>query len=108
MDYMRPDIVALLRSSDSAYVRELIGMDPVAVFRWATLRAAIQAMAIFAEAGRQRAQKTAGARKGHGPFWAFKDKAGSLNQALTPDSSCGVGFFCASVILAEPCCFGPH
>ncbi|XP_044311862.1 unconventional myosin-IXb isoform X2 [Varanus komodoensis] len=60
MDYMRPDIVALLRSSDSAYVRELIGMDPVAVFRWATLRAAIQAMAVFAEAGRQRAQRTAG------------------------------------------------
>lgn len=60
MDYMRPDIVALLRSSDSAYVRELIGMDPVAVFRWAVLRAAIRAMAVFAEAGRQRAQKTAG------------------------------------------------
>uniref|UniRef100_A0A672V2U7 Myosin IXB n=1 Tax=Strigops habroptila TaxID=2489341 RepID=A0A672V2U7_STRHB len=62
MDYMRPDIVALLRSSESAYVRELIGMDPVAVFRWAVLRAAIQAMAVFAEAGRQRAQKTAGPR----------------------------------------------
>uniref|UniRef100_A0A8C8S919 Myosin IXB n=1 Tax=Pelusios castaneus TaxID=367368 RepID=A0A8C8S919_9SAUR len=58
MDYMRPDMVALLRSSDSAYVRELIGMDPVAVFRWAILRAAIRAMAVFAEAGRQRAQKT--------------------------------------------------
>uniref|UniRef100_A0A8B9C3E8 Myosin IXB n=1 Tax=Anser brachyrhynchus TaxID=132585 RepID=A0A8B9C3E8_9AVES len=62
MDYMRPDIVALLRSSDSAYVRELIGMDPVAVFRWAVLRAVIRAMAVFAEAGRQRAQKTAGPR----------------------------------------------
>lgn len=60
MDYMRPDIVALLRSSDSTYVRELIGMDPVAVFRWAILRAAIHAMAVFAEAGRQRAEKTAG------------------------------------------------
>ncbi|NXF08168.1 MYO9B protein, partial [Smithornis capensis] len=60
MDYMRPDIVALLRGSDSAFVRELIGMDPVAVFRWAVLRAAIRAMAVFAEAGRQRAQKTAG------------------------------------------------
>uniref|UniRef100_A0A674H7S4 Myosin IXB n=1 Tax=Taeniopygia guttata TaxID=59729 RepID=A0A674H7S4_TAEGU len=59
MDYMRPDIVALLRSSDSAFVRELIGMDPVAVFRWAVLRAAIRAMAVFAQAGRERAQKTA-------------------------------------------------
>ncbi|ELW67190.1 Myosin-IXb [Tupaia chinensis] len=52
MDYMRPDIVALLRGSDSSYVRELIGMDPVAVFRWAVLRAAIRAMAVLREAGR--------------------------------------------------------
>ncbi|XP_052498800.1 unconventional myosin-IXb isoform X2 [Budorcas taxicolor] len=62
MDYMRPDIVALLRGSDSSYVRELIGMDPVAVFRWAVLRAAIQAMAVLREAGRlraERAEKTA-------------------------------------------------
>ncbi|XP_029470020.1 unconventional myosin-IXb isoform X3 [Rhinatrema bivittatum] len=64
-DYMRPDIVALLRSSDSAYIRELIGMDPVAVFRWASLRAAIRAMAVLNQAGRERAQKTAGVvRKG--------------------------------------------
>uniref|UniRef100_A0A8C3R591 Myosin IXB n=1 Tax=Cyanoderma ruficeps TaxID=181631 RepID=A0A8C3R591_9PASS len=62
MDYMRPDIVALLRSSDSAFVRELLGMEPVAVFRWAVLRAAIRAMAVFAQAGRDRAQKTAGPR----------------------------------------------
>ncbi|NXG24959.1 MYO9B protein, partial [Grallaria varia] len=60
MDYMRPDIVALLRGSDSAFVRELIGMDPVAVFRWAVLRAALRAMAVLAAAGRHRAQKTAG------------------------------------------------
>ncbi|KAH0625728.1 hypothetical protein JD844_033934 [Phrynosoma platyrhinos] len=79
MDYMRPDIVALLRGSDSAYVRELIGMDPVAVFRWATLRAAIRAMAVFAEAGRQRAQKTAGVIR-HGP----RIPLGELQQANTP------------------------
>ncbi|XP_077187964.1 unconventional myosin-IXb isoform X3 [Paroedura picta] len=79
MDYMRPDIVALLRGSNSAYVRELIGMDPVAVFRWATLRAAVQAMAVFAEAGRQRAQKTAGVVR-HGP----RVPLGELQQANTP------------------------
>ncbi|XP_077661566.1 unconventional myosin-IXb isoform X2 [Eretmochelys imbricata] len=79
MDYMRPDIVALLRSSDSAYIRELIGMDPVAVFRWAILRAAIRAMAVFAEAGRQRAQKTAGVVR-HGP----RVPLGELQRANTP------------------------
>ncbi|NXW55436.1 MYO9B protein, partial [Eurystomus gularis] len=79
MDYMRPDIVALLRSSDSAYVRELIGMDPVAVFRWAVLRAAIRAMAVFADAGRQRAQKTAGVVR-QGP----RVPLGELQRSNTP------------------------
>uniref|UniRef100_A0A8C9T9B6 Myosin IXB n=1 Tax=Scleropages formosus TaxID=113540 RepID=A0A8C9T9B6_SCLFO len=59
-DHMRPDIVALLRSSERAYVRELVGMDPVAMFRWAILRATIRGMAAFNEAGRQWAAKTAG------------------------------------------------
>ncbi|KFQ17700.1 Unconventional myosin-IXb, partial [Merops nubicus] len=79
MDYMRPDIVALLRGSDSAYVRELIGMDPVAVFRWAVLRAAIQAMAVFAAAGRQRAQRTAGVVR-QGP----RVPLGELQRSNTP------------------------
>ncbi|XP_045845782.1 unconventional myosin-IXb isoform X7 [Meles meles] len=66
MDYMRPDIVALLRGSDSSYVRELIGMDPVAVFRWAVLRAAIRAMAVLREAGRLRAERDEKAAAGMG------------------------------------------
>ncbi|KAM9384178.1 unconventional myosin-IXb isoform 2-T2 [Pholidichthys leucotaenia] len=59
-DHMRPDIIALLRSSDSAYVRQLIGMDPVAMFRWGILRATVRAMAAFNEAGRSWAAKTSG------------------------------------------------
>ncbi|XP_052018581.1 unconventional myosin-IXb isoform X5 [Apodemus sylvaticus] len=66
MDYMRPDIVALLRGSDSSYVRQLIGMDPVAVFRWAVLRAAIRAMAVLREAGRLRAERAEKATAGVG------------------------------------------
>uniref|UniRef100_A0A7N6AA28 Myosin IXB n=1 Tax=Anabas testudineus TaxID=64144 RepID=A0A7N6AA28_ANATE len=57
-DHMRPDIVALLRSSDRAYVRQLIGMDPVAMFRWGILRATIRGIAAFNEAGRSWAAKT--------------------------------------------------
>ncbi|KAM6962551.1 unconventional myosin-IXb [Aplochiton taeniatus] len=59
-DHMRPDIVALLRSSDRAYVRQLIGMDPVAMFRWGILRGTIRGMAAFNEAGRRWAAKTTG------------------------------------------------
>ncbi|XP_060934387.1 si:zfos-588f8.1 [Limanda limanda] len=59
-DHMRPDIVALLRSSDRAYVRQLIGMDPVAMFRWGILRATIRGLAAFNESGRSWAAKTSG------------------------------------------------
>uniref|UniRef100_A0A673BIN0 Myosin IXB n=1 Tax=Sphaeramia orbicularis TaxID=375764 RepID=A0A673BIN0_9TELE len=57
-DHMRPDIVALLRSSDRAYIRQLIGMDPVAMFRWGILRATIRGITAFNEAGRAWAAKT--------------------------------------------------
>uniref|UniRef100_A0A8C7TT75 Myosin IXb n=1 Tax=Oncorhynchus mykiss TaxID=8022 RepID=A0A8C7TT75_ONCMY len=54
-DHMRPDIVALLRSSERAFMRQLIGSDPVAVFRWGILRATIRIIAAFNEAGSRRA-----------------------------------------------------
>ncbi|XP_035888401.1 unconventional myosin-IXb isoform X4 [Phyllostomus discolor] len=85
MDYMRPDIVALLRGSDSSYVRELIGMDPVAVFRWAMLRAAIRAMAVLREAGRlraERAEKAAAALGSPG----IRSHPGELQRAATTPS----------------------
>lgn len=65
---MRPDIVALLRSSDRACVRQLIGMDPVAMFRWGILRATIRGLAAFNEAGRSRAAKTSGTQS---TVWCF-------------------------------------
>ena len=46
---MRPDIVALLRSSRNAFVSGMTGIDPVAVFRWAVLRAFFRAVVAFRE-----------------------------------------------------------
>ena len=57
---MRPDIVALLRSSERSFLRQLIGADPVAMFRWGILRATIRTLATFNEAGRRWAAKHAG------------------------------------------------
>ncbi|XP_004687679.1 PREDICTED: unconventional myosin-IXa isoform X2 [Condylura cristata] len=59
-DHMRPDIVALLRSSKSAFISSMIGIDPVAVFRWAVLRAFFRAMVAFREAGKRHVQKKTG------------------------------------------------
>ncbi|KAG8507431.1 Unconventional myosin-IXa [Galemys pyrenaicus] len=59
-DHMRPDIVALLRSSKSAFISSMIGIDPVAVFRWAVLRAFFRAMVAFREAGKRYTQRKTG------------------------------------------------
>ncbi|XP_012584384.1 PREDICTED: unconventional myosin-IXb [Condylura cristata] len=85
MDYMRPDIVALLRGSDSSYVRELIGMDPVAVFRWAVLRATIRAMAVLREAGRLRAERAEKAAAGLGSP-GTRSYPGELQRAASTPS----------------------
>lgn len=51
MDLMRQDIVSVLKNSSMAFVRELVGADPVAVFRWAILRAFFRGYFAFRTAG---------------------------------------------------------
>ncbi|XP_078541143.1 unconventional myosin-IXa isoform X2 [Lissotriton helveticus] len=59
-DHMRPDIVALLRSSKNAFICGMIGIEPVVVFRWAVLRAFFRAMVAFRQAGKRHAKKKIG------------------------------------------------
>ncbi|XP_025022571.1 unconventional myosin-IXa isoform X2 [Python bivittatus] len=59
-DHMRPDIVALLRSSKSAFICGMIGIDPVSVFRWAVLRAFFRAAVAFRAAGQKYIEKKTG------------------------------------------------
>lgn len=59
-DHMRPDIVALLRSSRNAFVSGMTSIDPVAVFRWAVLRAFFRAVVAFREAGKRHIQRKSG------------------------------------------------
>ncbi|XP_053672693.1 unconventional myosin-IXa-like [Anopheles nili] len=51
LDLMRQDIVSVLKNSSMAFVRELVGADPVAVFRWAILRAFFRGYFAFRSAG---------------------------------------------------------
>lgn len=48
-DLMRPDIVGVLKSSGLTFVRELVGTDPLAMFRWQILRAFFKAYFIFSK-----------------------------------------------------------
>ncbi|XP_010873983.2 unconventional myosin-IXAa isoform X3 [Esox lucius] len=59
-DHMRPDIVALLKSSKNAFICGLMGIDPPATFRWAVLRAYFRATVAFREAGRRLARRKSG------------------------------------------------
>uniref|UniRef100_A0A8C6KY96 Myosin IXA n=1 Tax=Nothobranchius furzeri TaxID=105023 RepID=A0A8C6KY96_NOTFU len=59
-DHMRPDIVALLKSSKNAFICGLIGIDPSATFRWAVLRAYFRALVAFREAGKRHTHKKIG------------------------------------------------
>ncbi|CAH2273279.1 unconventional myosin-IXa isoform X1 [Pelobates cultripes] len=59
-DHMRPDIVALLRSSRNAFIRGMIAISPVAAFRWALLRAVFRAMWAFRQSGRNSGGKKTG------------------------------------------------
>ncbi|PWA24577.1 hypothetical protein CCH79_00011761 [Gambusia affinis] len=59
-DHMRPDIVALLKSSKNAFICGLMGIDPVATFRWAVLRAYFRAVVAFREAGRRHTHSKTG------------------------------------------------
>uniref|UniRef100_A0A671MWP1 Unconventional myosin-IXa-like n=1 Tax=Sinocyclocheilus anshuiensis TaxID=1608454 RepID=A0A671MWP1_9TELE len=56
-DHMRPDIVALLKSSRNAFICGLMGIDPVATFRWAVIRAYFRALVAFREAGKRHKEK---------------------------------------------------
>ena len=52
-DLMRHDVMNVLKSSKSAFVRELVAEDPVAVFRWALLRTTFRALFAFRQAGKK-------------------------------------------------------
>ena len=59
-DHMRPDIVALLKSSKNAFIGGLIGIHPVATFRWSVLRAYFRAVVAFRMAGKRYVEKKSG------------------------------------------------
>lgn len=59
LDLMRQDIVSVLKNSSMAFVRELVGADPVAVFRWAILRAFFRGYFAFRTAGIKHRQERA-------------------------------------------------
>uniref|UniRef100_A0A8C3ADV9 Myosin IXb n=1 Tax=Cyclopterus lumpus TaxID=8103 RepID=A0A8C3ADV9_CYCLU len=57
-EYMRPEVVSLLRSSERAFVHHLVASSPEALFRWGVLRATFRILTVFKKLGRQRAESS--------------------------------------------------
>lgn len=47
LDLMRQDIVSVLKSSSSSFVKELVAVSSVALFRWGTIRAFFRAVFVM-------------------------------------------------------------
>ncbi|XP_064607942.1 unconventional myosin-IXAa-like isoform X2 [Liolophura sinensis] len=58
-DLVRMDIVGVLKNSSLVFVRELMGVDPLAVLRWSILRAVFKCVFAFKDSGK-RYQKRGG------------------------------------------------
>uniref|UniRef100_A0A8C3AFG6 Myosin IXb n=1 Tax=Cyclopterus lumpus TaxID=8103 RepID=A0A8C3AFG6_CYCLU len=81
-EYMRPEVVSLLRSSERAFVHHLVASSPEALFRWGVLRATFRILTVFKKLGRQRAE--------------------SSNNSLTLDFSFDLGLMALTFLLWEP------
>ncbi|EDO38834.1 predicted protein [Nematostella vectensis] len=58
-DLMRPDILSVLKSSNLRFIRELLGADPMAIYRWSVVRSFFKAVHAFKLSGRlYRMKKT--------------------------------------------------
>ncbi|XP_022672050.1 unconventional myosin-IXb-like isoform X3 [Varroa jacobsoni] len=64
LDQMKPDVVAVLKSSQISFVRELVGGDPVALYRWRVIRAFFKCFAVFVRLRKKYAHKNPTASTG--------------------------------------------
>ncbi|XP_059490432.1 unconventional myosin-IXa-like isoform X2 [Neocloeon triangulifer] len=80
LDLMRPDIVSVLKNSSLAFVRELVGADPVAVFRWAIVRAYFRAFFAFNEAGKKHRSLRDGGKNNFGLQYTHSKPNNSAKQ----------------------------
>ncbi|XP_031720850.1 unconventional myosin-IXb isoform X2 [Anarrhichthys ocellatus] len=84
-EHMRPEVISLLRSSERAFVHQLVASSPEALFRWGVLRATIRILAVFKKLGRQRAESLS-ARRGSRKTLKEMKKSSSALERLSSNS----------------------
>ncbi|XP_056276289.1 unconventional myosin-IXb isoform X2 [Pseudoliparis swirei] len=90
-EYMRPEVVSLLRSSERAFVHHLVASSPEALFRWGVLRATIRILTVFKRLGRQRAESISARQSSRKTFKEMKQSTSAVeslsSNSLTLDFS---------------------
>lgn len=105
LDLMRPDVVMVLKSSSVALVRELVGADPVAVFRWAILRAFFRSYhALRCTTSHSQGHSSSGSKRSTSTYKGRHSSDGYVNnnQVSSRRSSLGTGV-CPGNITATSC-----
>uniref|UniRef100_A0A3B3XL47 Myosin IXb n=1 Tax=Poecilia mexicana TaxID=48701 RepID=A0A3B3XL47_9TELE len=57
-EFMRPEVVSLLRSSKRSFLHHLVASNPEALFRWSILRATIRIVSVLKKLLKQRTERS--------------------------------------------------
>ncbi|XP_054914132.1 unconventional myosin-IXb isoform X2 [Poeciliopsis prolifica] len=79
-EHMRPEVVALLRSSKRSFLLDLVASNPEALFRWSILRATIRIISVFKKLLKQRTEQTTPKQTPRTPLSALKRRSSYLER----------------------------
>ncbi|KAM9844841.1 unconventional myosin-IXb isoform 2-T3 [Aulostomus maculatus] len=79
-EHTRPDIISLLRTSERAFLHQLVASSPEALFRWGVLRATIRILTVFKSNGRKRAEMMAARRASRKSLKDLKQRSSTMDR----------------------------
>ncbi|XP_035994293.1 unconventional myosin-IXb [Fundulus heteroclitus] len=91
-EHMRPEVVSLLRSSESSFLRLLVASNPEALFRWGILRATIRIVSVFKKLLRHRAEQLAARQNSRMSLKAIKRQSNPLARVSGTSQSLDFSF----------------
>ncbi|XP_029380003.1 unconventional myosin-IXb isoform X2 [Echeneis naucrates] len=91
-EHMRPEVVALLRTSERAFLHHLVASSPAALFRWGVLRATIRIVTVFKHLGRQRAEQLAARQNSRKTLKEIKQRTSTVDRLSSNSMSLDFSF----------------
>ncbi|XP_068593676.1 unconventional myosin-IXb isoform X2 [Cebidichthys violaceus] len=94
-EHMRPEVISLLRSSERAFIHQLVASSPEALFRWGVLRATIRIIAVFKKLGRQRAESLSARRTSRKTLKDMKKSSSAMERLSSNSWTLDFSFDCS-------------